>query len=355
MLMCLHSSSPRRSTYSSTPRNLLNGKWIIAALSLPLALAASAPAPTQETPPAISITFLIDGEPAPCEKPQVELKVNHASVTVEQTDDGFLIPEAISKLNASQRGDRRNVDIKIVCGKFTFDFPDEYPSRVRPGQWEVGIAYPDQWFEQFRRSRVLDRATWVSYVIWRCGDCEPVTVTEVAQKDPPPDVLERLRQEQPNARGERAMHLAYAMAVFNVEHDRNRDYLLGLFENCLSRPANSPLDEVCDGTTLFDSLANLYWRGDAGLLDPLLKSATSHASVAQESGEFYAALLDRHTAEVLHKLKSLPSEIQQAVCKSAGANEAAATPRFQRITDHLNAAHGGAAKQCLQTAMAAIH
>jgi hypothetical protein len=96
-------------------------------------------------------------------------------------------------------------------------------------------------------------------------DGKPARCAFVSQPDPPAEMEDSMKKEQPNASGERARNIAYALAVYGFEYERNRDYLLRRLSNCLARPRESPENDECDGE-LLDFVTNLYWRGDDSLL-----------------------------------------------------------------------------------------
>jgi hypothetical protein len=161
-----------------------------------------------------------------------------------------------------------------------------------------------------------------------------------------------LLQEQPTASGEAARDTAYTLAVFNVEYQKNREYLLNFLTSCTSGPEIYPQPDGCDDK-LLDELTNLYWRGDDGLLDPLLES-DPHKEVLLEISYFYVALLDRRPEAILKELQLLPIEKQGTVCNLAGNEFSVGNPQFDRITQHLRSAEGKAAQQCLREMQKAI-
>jgi len=300
--------------------------------------------------PRISVTFAIDGETVPCDNLKVELHVDHRLIPVKMIDSGFIVPELFKKLYNSPRSHRKNnIDIHIECGEYFFDFPGEYPVRLLPGEWKLGIRYPQTWFEGRMEEPIIEKGMWLSYVDWECNECEPVVESVISHADPPTNVVDRLRREQSGAQGEKAMNIAYELAVFNVEYDKNRDYLLSLQDVCLSSPDKSPLEYICDDTKLHKFLVNLYWRGDSGLLGMLLQNADSRAYVVEESGYFYGDMLDRRTTVFLQSLSGLPVEKQMTVCRLAGKDDLSMdSPKEERVAKQLKAIGGDLATRCLQ-------
>jgi hypothetical protein len=304
----------------------------------------------REVKPTISVTFAINGETVPCDNLKVELRIDHRPIPVKMIEHGFIVPEVFNKLYSSPRSRRKdNIDIRITCGEYSFEFPGEYPAQLLPGEWKLGIRYPQTWFEGRREEPSLEKGTWLSIIDWECNECDPVVESTIPHSDPPVAVVDRLRREQPDARGEKAMDTAYALAVFNTEYQKNRAYLLSLLDICLSKPNESPLDGICNDTKLSMYLENLYWRGDSKLLGKLLESADSPAYVVEENGYFYGDMLDRRTTLFIQSLSALPDEKQKAACMLAGKDDLSVnSPKEKRVATQLRAIGGDVANRCLQ-------
>jgi len=236
--------------------------------------------------------------------------------------------------------------VSVRCGEYTLDFPRLHPSWVSAGQWEVGIAHPPYWIERFRRSAALEHGAWISYLISECNGCDPGVVTMVSQPNPPAQLVELLQKERENASGELARNIAYSLAVYNSEYQRNRNYLLSVLDGCLSRPRESPEDDECNAE-LLDFITNLYWRGDDGLLAPLLQAADTRKDVILEIGTFYADLLDRHIDAAIQGLRVLPREKQTLVCTLAEDDLSFDSPQFERVRKNLREARSEVADRCL--------
>ena len=155
-----------------------------------------------------------------------------------------------------------------------------------------------------------------------------------------------MRKEQPSSSGERARDIAYALAVFGIEYQTNRDRLLNLLGSCLSKPKESAEDDECGGE-LLDFVTNLYWRGDDALLAPLLQVADTRRDVIGEIGTFYADLLDRRSAVAFESIGKLPPEKQQLVCRLAYEDDLSAdSPKRDRVMAFLRSAGGDVAARC---------
>jgi len=290
----------------------------------------------------ISVAFVIDGKPTRCAAFSVELRFDGEMIKPNQAGQHFDVPDVFKKPSEQWRDDQ-HVDISLSCGGQTFVFPKVHPAFIRQGDWELGIARPPYSIERFRRTPELEHGAWLSYLIF---EGEPGIVISVSQPEPPAEIADSMRREQPNASGERARNIAYALAVYGFEYQRNRDYLLLLLNNCLARPRESPENDECDGE-LLDFVTNLYWRGDDSLLAPLLQVADARGDVIGEIGTFYSDLLDRRGAVVIESIEKLPAEKQKLICRLAYEDDLSIdSPKRDRVVAFLRGAGGEAATRC---------
>ncbi len=311
-------------------------------------IAVSAAAQTRELIQSVSVTFAIDGKPTPCDHLKTQLRLDGRRIKPKYTDRGFAIPTAFDK-KASEWSADEKVDVSVSCGKYTLTFPKLHPTWVSPGSWKIGIAHPPYWFEGFRYTAAIEHGTWLSYLESECDGCDPGVVT-ISHRTPPASVIKLLQDEQPTASAERARDIAYALAVYNVEYQHSRDYLLELLNACLSRPRESPEDDVCD-RRLLDYATNLYWRGDSTLLPKLLQMADPREDVIGEIGTFYAGLLDRRTPIAVEGLQGLSNAKQETICRLAGEDDFSIdAPRLNRVGKQLHNMGGEVAGRCLREA-----
>ena len=325
----------------------MNTRTIAKVLS-PL-MAVGAAAQQREGSGSISVRFAVDGKAVACGDLRVELRLADSTIVPDRTDDGFAVPAAFKKEASAWTSDDK-VDVSVGCGQYTLSFPKLHPTWVSPGRWELGIAYPPYAIERFKGTGALEQGAWLSYLVSECNGCDPGLVVTTSHADPPPAVLARLRREQPRASGESARDIAYALAVFGTGYRQNRDYLVEVLNSCLSRPRESPKDAVCNGR-LLDYVTNLYWRGDTGLLGPLLHCADSRGDVVDEVGTFYADLLDRHASAALQGMQELPVAKQRIICSLAGEDGFRVDPpKLERVAQHFHALGGDVADRCLQEA-----
>ncbi|MGH9497278.1 MAG: hypothetical protein ACRD3B_19940 [Candidatus Sulfotelmatobacter sp.] len=291
----------------------------------------------------ISISFVVDGRPEPCEAFRVELTLDGQIIKPKQKGQHFEVPRLFQRPR-SEWHNGQYVEISLACNGRTFIFPENSPAFVQAGDWELGIARPPYSIETFRRTRELEQGAWWSYLVFQG---EPGVITFVSQPDVPTDIAEALRKEQPNAAGARGRDIAYALAVYGVEYEDNRDRLMLLLYDCLSKPKESPENEECDGT-LLDFVTNLYWRGDDALLLPLLRMADSRGDVIGEIGTFYSDLLDRRGQVILHNIASLSVDKQQLICKLADEDDLSYdSPKRDRIKTLLKRTGSESAVRCL--------
>jgi hypothetical protein len=285
----------------------------------------------------ISVKFVVDGKAVPCD-PKVDLSLNGQKIVPKMAGHSFTVPAAFNKRDAGWSADD-HVDATISCGEYTVNVPQLSPAFVAAGGWEAGIANPPYWFEKFSHTPEIEKGAWISYIDFECDDCEPAIVVSVSHSEPLPPVVESLRKEQPLAKGVRARDIAYALAVFKQDYQRNREYLLAFFNACLAKSSESSDDDddLCDDR-LQDYLINLYWRGDDALLAPLLKAAGNEPRFVRGLGYFYGDLLDRRTAAALQGLKRLSREKQQTVCDMAGEDEFSVdSQKLEALGNHLPA------------------
>jgi len=293
------------------------------------------------------LTFSVDGKKLACTELRIEFVVGQRKFKAHRTELGFDVPPIIETLYADENTRKRqDISVNISCDQYAVSFSDLAPGLALPGYWDVGIAHPPSWFE-VEAGTIAPTSMWQTYLSSDCYHCDPGIITSESHSEVPTALMRRYLEEQPTASGTAARDIAYSLAVFHVEPDRNRNYLVELFGTCLSRPKNSPEDDVCN-SRLLEYLTNLYERGDEGLLAPLLQAAESRKDVVDDIGNFYAQMLDHQPATLLKGLETLSAEKQQFVCNSAGADDIRFDPpKLERVTKNLLAADSDAARRCL--------
>ena len=291
----------------------------------------------------ISVKYAIDGKAASCALFDVHLVLDGETITPKRKGQQFEVPDKFTRPSSAWT-DSQRVDISITCNEHTFVFPGLHPGFLSEGSWEFGIVRPPYWIERFIRGTGQFEK---EHGLATHFEGEPGVIVSVSHPDIPTEFADALRKEQPSASGERARDIAYALAVFNIDYKRNRDYLLSLLNSCLSR-SESPADDECDGK-LLDFVTNLYWRGDDALLAPLLGMADVKKYVVLEIGTFYGDLLDRRQTVFLQALSLLSEDKQKLVCELASEDDLRPnSPKFVRVATHLRETVGDEARRCLK-------
>jgi hypothetical protein len=297
----------------------------------------------------ISLDFVVDGKHTDCPDLDVTIGFENRTIRPERSEHGFHVPALFLKGNKSEQfRQNKKVNIAITCGEYSLSFPEMYPISLSPGSWKAGIARPPFWFDDLSgpSDTILRKAAWLSFLEYECYGCDPGIIVAVSHDDPPVDFVDRLRAEQQHSNDQGSRDTAYSLAVFNSDYQSNRDYLLKILNDiCLKKPLTSPEDDVCDGT-LISYIANLYWRGDRVLLQPLLEIPHSRESF-QEIGQFYAEILDERPSAAIDAIKKLSTDQRQEVCRTAGEDDLSVdSPKLKRVEDQLQQIGSEEALQC---------
>ncbi len=130
--------------------------------------------------------------------------------------------------------------------------------------------------------------------------------------------VEQLRLIQKRATGERSQEVAFLLAAYDVDYEKNRDYLIHTLRGCTSPSIKFGCN---DNTGAF--LIALYERGHKELLEPLmlLGKDSYNAALAEGVGAFYSEVLLKHTAEFLSTIRPFPSQTQRRLCELAGTGD----------------------------------
>lgn len=302
-------------------------------------LVSMASAAAQESSGVIAVSFEDHGKELPCKGLAVQLRVLEHTIKPTHTEIGFTVPTMLKHLSDSEAR-KTKVDVAITCNGYNLDFPAVYGTWFEV-DWKVGIDYPP--FTHFIHHAMPEKGAWVSY-LGTNGGGDGVEMW-VSNPDPLPAMREQLLEEQSNSTGGRARDVAYALAVYKENYEKNRDYLLDLLRACSARPKGSSQDDVCDDD-LLEYVINLYWRGDVTLLPTLLELADKHDDIG-DIETFYADLLDRQPKTALNGLRVLDPQHQQLVCKLA-SDSLGNVPQLGRIEKFLRASTDEVANHCLQ-------
>lgn len=291
----------------------------------------------------ISVAFSIDGKKAACGSFKAELRLNGSIIQPKQVGQRFEVPDEFKK-PAPEWSDNDKVDINLSCNGHDLIFPKQHPAFIRDGSWELGIAHPLYALREYGYTHEFDRGTSLGYLIFQG---EPGIVTFTSGPDSSADKINALQREQAEASGERARDIAYELAVFHVDYQKNREYLLSVLNRCLSRPKDSAEDDECS-SDLMEFIVNLYWRGDDVLLPTLLRVADSRKDVISEIGSYYSDLLTRRGKSAIEALESLPEEQQIKICKLAFDDDLESnSPKLSQVQNFLRDENRPAATRCL--------
>jgi len=291
----------------------------------------------------VSVEYEIDGKAAVCSDFGVELRLNGKAIKPKLVGQSFKVPRSFKK-PFSAWSDTDKVDIVLTCNGDRFVFPRQRPAFVKAGDWRLGKAGPLYALEQYGWTHEFDRGVWLGYLIF---EGEPGVVTFVSEPNPPAGIINALQQEQANASGQHARDVAYELAVFQVDYQDNRDYLLGVLNRCLLRPKESSEDDECN-RDLVAFVTNLYWRGDSSLLSPLFQLANTRRDVIGDVGRFYADVLDSRSKAAIDLLGSLTDRQQTLVCGLAYNDDLNSNaPKLHRVQMALREEHNGVAARCL--------
>ncbi len=124
-----------------------------------------------------------------------------------------------------------------------------------------------------------------------------------------------LRSVQNAAGGARAVQVAFLLAAYDSNYDKNRDYLIANLRGCTHPGLKSGCDEK-----IADYLIVLYERGHKDVLKPLMLVGKDSFSpvVAESLGGFFANLVTDGPAEFFDTIRHFPAQTQNQLCDLAG-------------------------------------
>jgi hypothetical protein len=180
------------------------------------------------------------------------------------------------------------------------------------------------------------------------GDPRRVANPDPAEKN---TAIKQLRSAQKTASGERAVEVAFLLAVYGSDYEKNRDYLIDDLRGCTT-PA---IKSGCDGN-ISDYLIALYERGHTDVLKPLMLVGKNSFSpvVAENLGSFLSNLLMDSPDAFFETIRKFPADTQNDLCELAGSsNGAGGQDKLQRIQKELKARNDELSLSCLQAIEAA--
>ena len=157
--------------------------------------------------------------------------------------------------------------------------------------------------------------------------------------------MKQLQVAQKRATGERAQEVAFLLAAYDSDYEKNRDYLIHILRGCSGLSTKLGCN---DNTGAF--LIVLYKRGHKELLEPLMLVGkdTNGAALAEEVGDFCSEVLLKRPAEFLDTIRQFPARTQRQVCELAGAGDGGgmAPADLKRVRKQLTAKSDEVATRC---------
>jgi len=164
--------------------------------------------------------------------------------------------------------------------------------------------------------------------------------------------VEQLQLIQKQATRQRAQEVAFLLAAYDSDYEKNRDYLIHALRGCTSPSIKFECD---DNTGAF--LIVLYERGHREVLEPLMVFGKDsyNAALAELVGGFYADVLTKNPTEFLDIIRRLSPRTQKRLCELAGATDGSgmSAQDLGRVRKQLKAVGDELALTCLRGVEAA--
>ena len=159
--------------------------------------------------------------------------------------------------------------------------------------------------------------------------------------------IERLQLAQKRATGVRSQEVAFLLAAYDSDYERNRDYLIHTLRGC----ATPSIKFGCEDNTGALLIA-LYERGHKEVLKPLMLYGKDsyNASLAELVGDFYSRVLANNPTEFLETIRDMTPRAQKRLCELAGAADGSgmAPKDLQQVRKKLRATRDDLALRCLR-------
>jgi hypothetical protein len=164
--------------------------------------------------------------------------------------------------------------------------------------------------------------------------------------------IKELRSAQKTATEERLAQVAFLLAAYGSDYEKNRDYLIEDLRGCTT-PA---IKSGCDGN-IADYLIVLYERGHKDVLKPMMlvgKDSYS-AAVAESLGSFLSNFLIDSPDAFFDTIRPFTPDAQKDLCGLAGTADGGglSAEKLQRVRKTLNAKNDELSLTCLQAIEAA--
>lgn len=132
------------------------------------------------------------------------------------------------------------------------------------------------------------------------------------------DAVAALSKDQADATGTRADAIAFLLILLGHDKDANRGRLVASIRNCTQDPDN------CDDRVIAYA-GNLYVRGDAQVLDPLLDAAKA-PGLAESLGSTYDDMMASDTRIFITGVSHRPENEQRRICRIVASGDGAGLP-----------------------------
>jgi hypothetical protein len=133
------------------------------------------------------------------------------------------------------------------------------------------------------------------------------------------EVIKTLQDAELNASSDRALSIAFLLAVLKEDYEVNRSKLLTALSEyrCREYPQKLNCAECLSGY-----LIELAQRGDTSLYTPLFEvSDLADGALAESLGAFYSDALNQHTTEFVAALTRIPEQSQDLICDFASRED----------------------------------
>jgi hypothetical protein len=168
------------------------------------------------------------------------------------------------------------------------------------------------------------------------------------------ETIKALSEAQVEAKGARAISIAYLLAVLGHGYEANRKRLLDAMNECAHKPY--PEDSACD-FFIADYMMELGRRGDITLFQPLFDvTHNADGAFAQALGGFYSDMLREKPELFIKALASRSKKEQRDFCWAAGMEDGSGMSEerardvreiLKRISANSSAPYSPVAKNCL--------
>jgi len=299
-------------------------------------------------PPAaheVVIKWTEHGEEKPCRDFSGTVTAVGVPFQLSRTDHGVLLsPELEAKVDLLKMK-QGTVKAEFDCDGVRVEFPSIDATWISRGGWDISRDYPPYSGDEAAASP--RHGTWTTSFGYEPLDGDgPQQLQEYSA--PFSGLVDKVAHEpEPDSVSDR-ISLEHAKAFLHINYDHNRYLLLARFQTCLE--AKSANQSDCD-SSLGAFLINLYWRGDDGLLQPLMSAAADKLEVLQEMGYFYGELLSKKPDAALMGLRNLSITKRDVVCRQAGEDYFSMIPAQEGIdTKKSLQQHGGIGERCWRIA-----